>query len=209
VHNLPKLDASIAGGTTLKPPDSTPRSKSASSTPRGKPPAKKKGGVPSHLQGESLLVSSRFADLCRDRKGASIAQPQMRGMSLEQLQHTYACAKALCKTEEWQSTDPSLAGKQLKPSEMTLYDLTHYLLVPATAARQCSFVELIAAEGQQGPDWFVSHWWGEPVAQFIDCLASHARDRCLPPHSSYWCARARCGREGGGRGARAGKRILP
>ena len=29
----------------------------------------------------------------------------------------------------------------------------------------------------QRPLWFVSHWWGEPLFQFISCLLQHARDR--------------------------------
>ena len=69
------------------------------------------------------------------------------------------------------------------------------MIRPATTARQCSLVELVAA-GAQPPKWFVSHWWGEPVAEFLKCVAAHARDHT--PHAAdpdegtlYWvCAYA-------------------
>ena len=39
-----------------------------------------------------------------------------------------------------------------------------------------SFVELIA-DGPQRPHFFVSHFWGEPHADFVACVAQHTRDR--------------------------------
>jgi hypothetical protein len=35
----------------------------------------------------------------------------------------------------------------------------------------------VACAELQKPLWFVSHWWGEPIEQFISCLLQHARDR--------------------------------
>jgi hypothetical protein len=51
-------------------------------------------------------------------------------------------------------------------------------------------VELIAF-GEQVPLYFVSHWWGEPVLDFVKCLEQHAVDRGLGVDSPYWvCAYA-------------------
>ena len=36
-------------------------------------------------------------------------------------------------------------------------------------------LELVASAPQR-PKWFVSHWWGEPVALFLRCLEQHAKD---------------------------------
>jgi len=74
---------------------------------------------------------------------------------------------------------------------MNLYQTTDWVIKPATMARRCSYVELVA-DGPQQPKWFVSHWWGgEPISDFALCLGRHAHDRCLPDTSPYWvCAYA-------------------
>ena len=41
------------------------------------------------------------------------------------------------------------------PEHVTLYDVTNYVIKPATLLRQCSMVELMAF-GEQHPDYFVS-----------------------------------------------------
>ena len=45
------------------------------------------------------------------------------------------------------------------------YDVMKYIVFPATAEKQCSYVELVAPEGTtaQTPAWFVSHWYGRRV----------------------------------------------
>jgi len=57
-----------------------------------------------------------------------------------------------------------------------------------TRAAQVAFVELVAT-GAQPPLYFVSHWWGEPVFDFIKCIRRHAIDRKLDVTAAYWvCA---------------------
>ena len=71
---------------------------------------------------------------------------------------------------------------------INLYDLTHWCIKPKCAEKKCSYVQLVA-EKPQKPTWFVSHWWGEPVGDFVRCLNEHARVRELPPDTAYWvCA---------------------
>ena len=50
-------------------------------------------------------------------------------------------------------------------------------------------VEFNAPAGttSQKPKWFVSHWWGEPVMDFITCLEEHARVRALKPEDAVYC----------------------
>ena len=50
-----------------------------------------------------------------------------------------------------------LVGQALTSSCVNLYHLVDLLVKPATASRDCSFVELMA-EGPQPCKWFVSHW---------------------------------------------------
>ena len=38
---------------------------------------------------------------------------------------------------------------------------------------------------------FISHWWGESVADFIKCVRRHSKDRKLAAATFYWvCAYA-------------------
>lgn len=61
-----------------------------------------------------------------------------------------------------------------------------------TADERCSFVEAVAEDAEhQRPLWFVSHWWGEAIVDFLSCIQHHQRIRELPDPSAYWvCAYA-------------------
>ena len=49
-----------------------------------------------------------------------------------------------------------------RAEDVTLQDCLFYVIHPATEARQCSYVEVVA-RGPQRPRRYVSHWWGEKV----------------------------------------------
>ena len=62
--------------------------------------------------------------------------------------------------------------------QVNLYDVNTHVILAATKERQCSLAELMCAEARPcPPDYFVSHWWGEPVHEFLMCLERHAGDR--------------------------------
>ena len=110
-----------------------------------------------------------------------------RGITLAQLRRVYAQIEHRCLREGWKNRD----GKQLQPAEVNLYDLNKYLLMPDTKEKRVSYVEHITGGVAQTPQWFVSHWWGEPVADFIACIEQHAADRGLGDDVPYWvCAYA-------------------
>ena len=62
---------------------------------------------------------------------------------------------------------------------INLYDVVAYVVEPATEAQKCSYVELVAPQGTtvQTPRWFVSHWWGEPVKDFVKAVEKHSKVR--------------------------------
>ena len=82
-------------------------------------------------------------------------------------------------------------GQPLHKDRINLYDVVKYVVKPATEEHKCSYVELVAPAGtsSQRPKWFVSHWWGEPVKDFIKALKEHARVRIptsrVPPLSEW------------------------
>ena len=84
-------------------------------------------------------------------------------------------------------------GQPLHKDRINLYDVVKYVVKPATKEHKCSYVELVAPAGtsSQRPKWFVSHWWGEPVKDFIKALKNHAKVRGLASTDAYWvCAYA-------------------
>lgn len=114
-----------------------------------------------------------------------------RGITLRQLLDVREIIYQRCEAEVWRSTNPAHHKKPLKPHEVTLYDLVEYLIKPFTKSSSCSYVEMVASTPQP-PKWFVSHFWGEPVLDFIKCIQGHARDRELDNDTSYWiCAYAK------------------
>lgn len=51
-------------------------------------------------------------------------------------------------------------------------------------------MECIASEPRK-PDYFISHWWGEPVMDFIKCIEHFCRDFNVPDTTTFWvCAYA-------------------
>ena len=129
-----------------------------------------------------------FADLHATGAGCKIPQTELRGINLRQLNAVYKHLNRRCVPERWRN----FFKQELEPKIVTLYDLTRYVIRPATFQRQCAYVELVATRAQR-PRWFVSHWWGEHIFDFIACLTAHARDR-MPNEiydSPYWvCAYA-------------------
>ena len=79
--------------------------------------------------------------------------------------------------------------EKCKLDTVNLYDVNNYIIKPETEEKQCSYVELVAPAGTraQTPKWFVSHWWGEPVMDFIACVEEHAKVRALNQEEAVYC----------------------
>ena len=75
---------------------------------------------------------------------------------------------------------------------INLHEVNDWLISPATAAEQCSFVEIISENGAPQPArYFISHWWGEPVLDFVAAVECHAQAREVHSSDGYWvCAYA-------------------
>jgi hypothetical protein len=130
------------------------------------------------IAAEAIAKRSGFAREWAGNPGSTIEKTEERGISIAQLNEVLINIKRRCMNENWKNAPPGGKVAALKVAEVNLYDADKFLIRPATVARKCSFVELIAAKPQP-PDWFVSHWWGEAVEDFIACLKQHSKDRCL------------------------------
>ena len=124
---------------------------------------------------------------------ATIPCVHERAMHLRQLDRLCAHVERRCVPEAWcaSTADSWRSMIKLAPETVTHYDVSAYVVKPATAFYKCSLVELMSKDGKrQRPTWFVSHWWGEFVRDFKRCLDQHAHDRALDGSANtYWiCA---------------------
>ena len=138
-------------------------------------------------------------DAALSNRGCTIAETPYRAITLRQLREVGQQIVARCEAEQWEGDvrqpDGSFARVRLTPMTVNLYHLNELFIKPRTLDRKCSYVELVASSPQK-PDWFVSHWWGEPVLLFLRCLERHAADHTYPgeevdENTAYWvCAYA-------------------
>lgn len=116
-----------------------------------------------------MRLLARFARCCE------IPKTELRGITLDQLRvvEDFVTQHA----EEWEWFD--VRSKQhVDPATANLYHVSTWLIMPATNTDDCAWVEMVA-RGDQRPQWFCSHWWGEPVRDFIRCVSQHQEVRCF------------------------------
>ena len=111
-------------------------------------------------------------------------------MTLKQLLALLAKIESLADKDGYLQGWKDIKGNPCHMDTVNLYDVVKYLVKPETAEKKCSYVELVAPPGTkaQTPKWFVSHWWGEPVKDFIMAVKEHARQRFAPRddrHGNY------------------------
>ena len=124
-----------------------------------------------------------------------IDETAARGISVRQLLAMYELVKRRCVAEGWTNK----AGELLTPETVTLYDLNKYVIMPATEAHQCSYVELVTGAGEESarrcPDGHV------PMARtkvYQDVSTRQAEVSCtqcakkLERDATYWVCH-RCG----------------
>ncbi len=141
-----------------------------------------------------------------------IDETAARGISVRQLLAMYELVKRRCKVDGWTGSrlqpDDTYKydgkGTPLTPETVTLYDLNEYVIMPATKAHQCSYVELVTGAGEEDarhcPDEHVpmartsvyevkntNDYTKEP--EEVSC--THC-DKKLKPGATYWVCH-RCG----------------
>ncbi|CAE8617631.1 unnamed protein product, partial [Polarella glacialis] len=116
-----------------------------------------------------------------------ILKVEERGISHEQLVRVETFAATHCPS--WH--DIRAAEDTLSMDTLNLYQLTPWCIKPATNERNCSMVELFS-DSPCLPSNFCSHWWGEPLRDFVACIGRHCAVRQLCFRSTfYWiCAYA-------------------
>jgi hypothetical protein len=133
------------------------------------------------------------------------AQPL--GISVRQLLVVYELVKRRCAVEGWTGSHLQPDGTYkydgkgtlLTPETVTLYDLNKYVIMPATEAHQCSYVELVTGAGEESarrcPDGHVPmartivYQVGYFLAEEVSCAKCAKK---LKRGVTYWVCH-RCG----------------
>jgi hypothetical protein len=124
-------------------------------------------------------------------RGCTIADTAHRGISLDQLHEIEDHMRTrIASGERWVGQRPNVTGRLVdfmieSPDQVNLYDMNEDVIKVVTKHRRCAMVEVLAA-GEQLPDYFVSHFWGEAITQFNSCLRAHTKDRGLQSVSGYY-----------------------
>ena len=124
-----------------------------------------------------------FSDLVGPNGNVSIADTAKRAITLDQLTVLVAHVRRRIEGGETWPVKRFVSGAMVDAvvsdaKDANLYDLDRFVVRPATKPYQCAMVELMA-EGEQPPDYFVSHFWGHSIVATLACLEVHSSDRGL------------------------------
>ena len=144
---------------------------------------------------EEIAARDDWNELKELGGGCTIPKAEERGIKLAQLRALAANMERRCIAEGWKlshyehlDTGPPFvlpAGAPASPATATLHNMDWYLISPATVARRCSLVEVLAT-APQPPRWCVSYWWGTPFRDFMACIEQHAMDHQLDASTAFW-----------------------
>lgn len=124
-----------------------------------------------------------WSDLLPEGGGCEILDTARRAIALDQLHQIVAhFSRRIDAGERWRVrrywNGVCTEHEIITPDEVNLYDCDKFLIRPASIESRRALVELMSNDDQP-PEYFVSHWWGEEVKQFVSCLTRHCIDRGL------------------------------
>jgi len=88
---------------------------------------------------------------------------------------------ALAECTTWQDAD----GPTLAIASLNHYDVVKWVVKPSSDKRQCSFVELVARHAQPS-EFYVTHYFGQPVRDMLECVQLQLRTRQLGEDTLFW-----------------------
>lgn len=152
-------------------------------------------------KGSRVSVSS--SDIHTMHTPVPVAAVEERGMLLEQFEALLHFMRALCGTGDvitgWFDGHQHLSSLRLR--EASIRQLRHWIIEPLTIELGLSYVEVVGLANEiMQKTFFISHYWGDAVRDFVKCVSRHIQIRGLPPReTSYWdCAFALSQQELGG-----------
>ncbi|CAE7191994.1 unnamed protein product [Symbiodinium sp. KB8] len=122
------------------------------------------------------LLSTRYSSRCR------IDAPEDRAITFDQLTEVLSYALSAC--DRWQDLSTSEI-QPLTSHGLDHYDVVNWILRPVSEANKGSFVEMVATCIQE-PEYYLSHYFGQPVGDILQCVRHHLRTRHFSDDTPYW-----------------------
>ncbi|CAE7266599.1 FBL4 [Symbiodinium sp. CCMP2592] len=122
------------------------------------------------------LLSTRYSSRCR------IDAPEDRAITFDQLTEVLNYAVSAC--DRWQDLSTSEI-QPLTSHGLDHYDVVNWILRPVSEANSGSFVEMVATCPQE-PEYYLSHYFGQPVGDILQCVRHHLRTRHFSDDTPYW-----------------------
>jgi len=123
-----------------------------------------------------------FGDLVQPGGAVDVPKTEERAISLRQLKAVVKHSQRRCEAEGWigkRFSGGRMHYELIAPQAVNLYDVATHVILPATYGHMLpdgqtkpSYVQLVADRAQP-PDYFASHFWAEPVQDFLACIAQH------------------------------------
>ncbi|CAE7452870.1 unnamed protein product [Symbiodinium natans] len=73
----------------------------------------------------------------------------------------------------------------MQPSALNFHSIHEWIVKPATREYNSSMMEHLS-DRKLVPNWFVSHFWGDRMQKFLECLRQHLAVRGLSARTGYW-----------------------
>lgn len=184
---LKRLDQSSKDRASLQEPDEPEL--------LGTPYEAKVPGFARDLESETTVLPFDFGQLTGNKtKPCRINLVENRGMTMHQFRALIAFLKKRCKEDGTIEGFYYANSAPIYLDKLNLYDLNLWVIKAVTGKWRCSYVEAVVGLGMESlqvPRWFVSHFWGESILDFVMCIEEHMAVRSISDSCAYWiCAYA-------------------
>lgn len=135
-----------------------------------------------------------FEKLNPSENATAIHRVDERGLFLHYYQALVHFVEGVsCNGCVWYDQQQRLPSIPLE--EVTIYQVNHWIIEPLTSKEDFSYTEVVTVDSCAPKQmWFISHWWGEAVPTFVQCLAKHLDIRRMSAdRTAYWSAWAALG----------------
>jgi hypothetical protein len=111
-----------------------------------------------------------------------IDRVEMRGITLQQLEHLLAEVKDKCMNREMTSD----TGESLLVDDVTFHHIRENIIIPRTRGKNpCSYIETITTS-EQKTTWCVVFSLDQSFKDIVTVLKQHSKDRQLKSNDYYW-----------------------
>eukprot|EP00913_Durusdinium_trenchii_P020924 g19660.t1 len=135
-----------------------------------------------------------FESLNPSENATAIHRLEERALPLHYFRALFRFAEGVSYNGElWYDLEQHLPS--IKLPKLNIYQVHHWIIEPLTFREDFSYAEVVINETKPPKRiWFISHWWGEAMCNFVQCLAKHIDIRRMSvSRTAYWAAWAAIG----------------